>query len=154
MSASRTLLERLDQWLTIERPVTYWSFWAALLRLVPILLVLLGLVAVVAGRRFTLISFAPVPFVFIAATVGYTVREFDAKGALMSVVIALIYSFLLWLTGTGWLILRRPTPMLSAVAVLTFVALLAGFGSPTLHGQGDGRDFEQARRQYRQERDR
>ena len=134
------------RWLTVGDPVTYWSFWWALLRLVPILVGLFALVTAATGMRFTVDSFAPLPFVFVAATLGYAVRAFDGVGALISVLSAVVYGFLLWLDGVGTTLLRQPTPLLSALAVLTFVALIAGFGSPTLHGQRGDDEFVAARR--------
>lgn len=138
----------VDRWLTVERPVTYWSFWAALLRLVPLLAVIFVLVLLTTSLSFTLRSFAPVPFVFVAATLGYAVRAFDGVGALISVLSAVVYGFLLALDGIGATLLRQPTPLLSVLAVLTFVALLAGFGSSTLHGQGGDAELEAARKRW------
>lgn len=151
MSEVPWLPDRLDHWLTIEQPVTYWSFWAALLRLVPLLAVPFVLVYLGAGEGFALRSFAPLPFVFVAATVGYAVRAFDGVGALISLLLAVVYGFLLWLTGVGVAVLRQPTPLLSVLAVLAFVAIVAGFASPVLHGQGGDDEFEAARRRRRRE---
>jgi len=128
--------------------VTYWSFWAALLRLVPLLALLFVLVLLATSLPFTLRSFAPLPFVFVAATFGYAVRAFDGAGALISILSAVVYGFLLALDGIGATLLRQPTPLLTVLAVLTFVALLAGFGSPTLHGQGGDAELESARQRW------
>ncbi len=138
----------MDRWLTVERPVTYWSFWAALLRLVPFLALLFVLVLLATSPTFALRSFAPLPFVFVAATFGYAVRAFDGVGALISALSAVVYGFLLALHGVGATLLRQPTPLLSVLAVLTFVALLAGFGSPTLHGQRGDAELESARQRW------
>jgi len=138
----------LDRWLTVERPVTYWAFWAAILRLVPLLSVPFVLVAIGTSEPFALRSFAPLPFVFVASTLGYAVRAFDGVGMLVSFILAGVYSFLLWLSGVGESVLSQPTPLLSVLAVLAFVALLAGFGSPTLHGQNGSEEFTEARRQW------
>ncbi|MFC6735194.1 hypothetical protein ACFQEQ_02945 [Halolamina salina] len=135
-----------DRWLTVERPVTYWSFWAALLRLVPFLGILFVLVLLATSLSFALRSFAPLPFVFVAATFGYAVRAFDGVGALISALSAAVYGFLLALDGIGATLLRQPTPLLSVLPVLTFLALLAGFGSPTLHGQRGDDELAAARR--------
>ena len=145
------LPDRLDRWLTIEQPVTYWSFWAALGRLVPLLAVPFVVVVLAAGEGFALRSFAPLPFVFVAATLGYAVRAFDGVGALISLLLAVVYGFLLWLTGVGVAVLRQPTPLLSVLAVLAFVAVVAGFASPALHGQDGDDEFEAARRRRRRE---
>jgi hypothetical protein len=154
MSTSEEFLERVDQWFTIEQPVTYWSFWLALLRLVPVFLLLFGLVAAIGGVRFAVISFAPLPYVLVAATVGYAVRNFDAGGILVSVVAGLVYGFTLWLSGIAGLILSRPTVILSVSAVLAFLALSAGFASSTLHGQAEKDEFREKRREYQQEQER
>ncbi|QKY19468.1 hypothetical protein B4589_003400 [Halolamina sp. CBA1230] len=146
MSRAPWLPGWFDRWLTVEQPVTYWSFWAALLRLVPLLAVLFVAVSAVTSSEFALRSFAPLPFVFVTATLGYAVRAFDGVGALVSVLSAVVYGFLLWLDGVGTTLLRQPTTMLSVLAVLAFVALLAGFGSPTLHGQHSDDELSAARR--------
>jgi len=151
MTSVSWLPERLNRWLTVEQPVTYWSFWAALLRLVPLLVVPFVVTFVAVGEGFALRSFAPVPFVFVAATVGYAVRAFDELGVLLSLIVATVYSFLLWVSGVGTALLRQPTPLLSVLAVLAFVALLAGFGSSTLHGHRGGGELEQARREWQEE---
>lgn len=145
------LPDRLDRWLTVERPVTYWSFWAALGRLVPLLAVPFVLVYVGAGEGLALRSFAPLPFVFLAATLGYAVRAFDGVGTLISLLLAVIYGFFLWLTGVGVTVLRQPTPLLSMLAVLAFVAVVVGFASPALHGRDGADEFEAARRRRRRE---
>lgn len=144
------LPDSLDRWLTVEQPVTYWSFWAALGRLVPLLVVPFVLVYVGAGEGFALRSFAPLPFVFVAATLGYAVRAFDGVGALISLLLAVVYGFLLWLTGVGVAVLRQPTLLLSMLAVLAFVAVVAGFASPALHGRDGTDEFEAARRRRRE----
>ncbi|NHX36117.1 MULTISPECIES: hypothetical protein [Halolamina] len=151
MTSVSWLPERLNRWLTVGRPVTYWSFWAALLRLVPLLAVLFVAVAFAVGEGFALRAFAPLPFVFVAATLGYAVRAFDGLGVLISLLLAGIYAFLLWLSGVGATLLGQPTPLLSVLAVLAFVAVLAGFGAPTLHGQRGADELEQARREWQQE---
>ena len=138
----------LDRWLTIEQPVTYWSFWLALGRLVPLLAVPFVVAFLIAGEGFALRSFAPLPFVFVAATLGYAVRAFDGVGALVSGLLAAVYSFLLWLSDIGVMVLRQPTAMLSVLAVLAFVAVVAGFASPTLHGQRGDDEFAAARRRW------
>lgn len=138
---------RLDRWLTVERPVTYWTFWAALLRLAALLAVPFAL-SVFGGEQFLLRAFGPLPFVFVAATLGYAVRAFDSLGVLVSAMLAAIYAFLLWLTGVGELLLTQPTPLLSVLSVLTFVALLAGFGSSALHSEPTEEEFVTARRQW------
>jgi len=69
---------------------------------------------------------------------------------LISLLLTAVYGFLLWLDGIGGVLLTQPTPMLSALAVLTFVALVAGFASPTLHGQGGAEEFEEARKERRE----
>lgn len=143
------VLDRVDHWLSVERPVTYWSFWRALLRLGAILAPPFGLIAAAAGLRFTVISFAPLPFVLVAATFGYAVRDLNPLGGLISLLLAVLYGFLLWLSGTGLLLLRRPTPLLSVLAVLTFVAMVAGFGAPTIHGRRENREFVRAYREHR-----
>ena len=148
MSTGTWLSDRLDHWLTIEQPVTYWSFWRALLRLVPLLAVPFVVVLLVAGDRIALLSFAPVPFVLVAATLGYAVRSFDGVGALISGVVGVVYGFLLWLEGTGELLVFQATPMLAVLTVLTFLAVIAGFASPTLHGRGGDDEFERARREW------
>lgn len=141
--------EWVDEWLTIEQPVTYWSFWMALLRLVPVLLVPFVVVYVGIGEEFAVRTFAPLPFVFIAPTLGYAVRAFDGTGALFSLLFAIVYSFFLWVQGTARLLLTQPTPMLSVLAVLTFIALVAGFASPAIHGKNTEESFEDAREDWR-----
>jgi uncharacterized membrane protein len=145
------LFQRADHWFTLKEPVTYWSFWGDLLRLAPVFVGLFAVVAYTVGTEFTFQSFAPIPFVFVAATGGYAVREFSAVGALISLTVAVLYSGVLSLTGTAGLLLYRPNPVLSIVAVLTFIALLAGFASPALHGRQENTEFKQARREYRQD---
>jgi hypothetical protein len=141
------LPERLDRWLTVERPVSYWTFWAALLRLAALLALLFAL-SLLAGEQFVLRAFAPLPFVFVAATLGYAVRAFDGVGVLVSGMIASSYAFLLRLTGVGELLLTQPTPLLSVLSILTFIALLAGFGSSALHGEPTEEEFATARRHW------
>jgi hypothetical protein len=151
MTSVPWLPERLNRWLTVAQPVTYWSFWAALLRLVPLLVVPFVVVFVAVGGGFALRSFAPVPFVFVAATLGYAVRAFDELGVLLSLIVAAVYGFLLWASGVGMAVLRQPTPLLSVLAVLAFVALVAGFSAPTLHGQRGEGGLERARRKWQEE---
>jgi len=143
------LPDRIDGWLTVEQPVTYWSFWAALLWLGAFLLVPFVLIAAAAGVRFTIVSFAPLPFVLVAASLGYAVRGLNQVGALISLLLAVVYAFLLWLSGTGLLLLRQPTPLLSVLAVLTFVAMIAGFAAPTIHGRRQSGEFTRAYWEYR-----
>lgn len=140
---------RFDRWFTVGQPVTYWSFWWALLRLVPVLVGLFALVTVATGMQFTVDSFAPLPFVFVAATFGYAVRDLDAEGALISLLIAGVYGFVLWLTGAGSVLLRRPTPMLSVIAALAFVAMFTGFASPMLHGRRENTEFARAYQKHK-----
>lgn len=128
----------------MAQPVTYWPFWLASLRLVPILLGVFVLVTVATGMQFTGDSFAPFPFVFVAATFGYAVRDLDTEGAVISLLITVVYAFVLWLSGAGSVLLRRPTPMLSVIAALAFVAMFAGFASPKLHGRRRNTEFVQA----------
>ena len=137
----------LDRWLTVERPVTYWTFWAALLRLVPLLSIPFAL-SFLAGGEFVLRAFAPLPFVFVAATLGYAVRAFDGVGVLVSGLLASAYAFLLWLSGVAELLLTQPSALLSVLSVLTFVGVLAGFGSSTLHGEPSDEEFTTARRRW------
>ena len=150
MTSVSWLPERLNRWLTVGRPVTYWSFWRALLRLIPFLALLFVAVALGVDEWFALRSFAPLPFVFVAATLGYAVRAFDEFGVLISLLVAIVYSFLLWVSGVGATLLGQPTPLLQALAVLTFAAILAGFSAPTLHGQGGADELERARRELQE----
>lgn len=143
------LSDRIDRWLTIEQPVTYWSFWEALLRLVPFFLAMFALVAVATDVRFAFYSFAPLPFVFVAATVGYAVRDLNVTELVVSHLVAAVYGFLLWLSGTAGALLQRPTPVLSVIAVLAFVAMIAGFSSSTLHGRQEDDEFTRAYREHR-----
>lgn len=126
---------RLDRWLTVGQPVSYWAFWFALLRLVPVLFGLFALVTVATGMQFSVDSFAPLPYVFVAATFGYAVRDLDTEGVLVSLLLAGVYSFVLWLADAGSVLLRRPTPMLLVIATLVFLAMFTGFASPMLHGR-------------------
>jgi hypothetical protein len=139
----------LDRWFTVEQPVTYWSFWWALLRVVPLLIGVFALLTVVTGMQFTFESLAPLPFVFVAASFGFAVRTLDAEGGLISVQIAAVYGFILSLGGTGSHLLQRPTPMLSVMAALAFVAMVTGFASPMLHGRRESRRFARAYEKYR-----
>ncbi|GAB7093265.1 hypothetical protein JCM30237_04170 [Halolamina litorea] len=148
MAGESTLPGWLDRWLTLKQPVTYWSFWAALLRLLPLFVLPFLVTVAVVTPAFAVRAFAPLPFVLVAATLGYAVRAFDGVGALVSVLIAALYSFLLGVTGVGESVVSQPTPLLSVLAVLAFVALLAGFGSPTLHGQRGDDEFAAARRRW------
>lgn len=145
------LLEWFDRWLTIEQPVTYWSFWVALLRLLPVLLVPFVVVYVGAGEQFALRTFAPLPLVFIASTLGYAVRAFDGFGTFLSVLFAGVYGYLLWVQGIGRLLLTQLTPILPVLAVLAFIALVAGFASPALHGRNASQAFKEARKDRREE---
>ncbi len=151
MPSASWLPERLNRWLTVERPVTYWSFWAALLRLVPLLAALFVAVFFAVGEGFALRSFAPLPYVFVAATLGYAVRAFDGLGVLLSLLLATVYGFLLWLSGVGTALLRQPTPLLSALAALAFAAVVAGFSAPTLHADRGAENLERARREWQEE---
>ncbi|MFW5939534.1 MAG: hypothetical protein ACOCQU_03705 [Halolamina sp.] len=129
--------------------MSYRSFWIALLRLVPGFVVAFIAVAVFVSEPFAVRSFASLPFVFAAATLGFAVRAFDRTGMLVSVLIAGVYSFLLEVGPVADHLLRQPTPMLSVLAVLTFGALLVGFSARTLHGQRGGSEFERARREWK-----
>lgn len=148
MFPGSTLKTRLRRWFTIQQPVTYWSFWRDLLRLTPVLAALFVLSVAVFGMEFSVLSFAPLPFVFVTATTGYAIRDLHPSGGLWSVLVGLTYSAVLWITGTGQTLLQRPTPILTAVAVLTFVALVAGFAAPSLHGRADNREFRAAYRRH------
>ena len=143
-----TLTARLRRWFTIQRPVSYWSFWTDLLRLMPLLATLFVLSVALFGMEFSVLSFAPLPFVFVTATTGYAIRDLHLSGSLWSALVALTYSAILWLTGTAQTLLQRPTPILTAVAILTFVALVAGFAAPSLHGQPDNQEFRAAYRRH------
>ncbi|MEF8800625.1 MAG: hypothetical protein V5A38_08455 [Halolamina sp.] len=132
---------RLARWFSIEQPVSYWTFWWALLRVVPLLLGVFALVTIASGMQFRLDSLAPLPFVFICATFGFAVRDLDEEGGLISLLLATFYSVILWLTGTGSVLLREPTPMLSVFAALAVVAMFTGFASPTLHGRQENEQF-------------
>lgn len=153
MAPTNRLPDVLDRWFSIRRPVSYWSFWGDLLRLTPVLGAAFAVVSAVAGLEFAVFSFAPLPFVFVAATGGYAVRDLDLVGWLWSGLGALTYAFVLGVTDVGWLLLQRPRPVLTAIAVLTFVALVAGFAAPSLHGRRSNREFEAAYRRHRADDD-
>lgn len=125
--------ERLDAWLTLQQPVTYWSFWSRLLKVSPVLLVALLLSVAIAGSDITVGPFAPVPYVFVAATFGFAVRRLEGRHVLVSVGIGGFYTAILVSLGVMTAMLDSPSPILGAVAVLTFVATIAGFASPSLH---------------------
>lgn len=127
------LVERLDAWLTLQQPVTYWSFWSRLLKVSPVLLVAVLVSVAIAGNSLTLVPFAPVPYVFVAATLGFAVRRLEGGHALLSVGVAGVYTAMLVSLGTLSTLLASPSPILGAIAVLTFVATIAGFASPSLH---------------------
>jgi small-conductance mechanosensitive channel len=148
MSSVGWLTDRVNRWFSIRQPVTYWSFWGDLLRLAPVLVTLFALFAVALGTQFSVLTFAPLPYVFVAATSGFAVRDLDLLGGLWSGLLGVVYGFVLWVTNVGPLLLQRPTPVLSAVAVLTFVALVVGFSAPSLHGRRANREFEAAYRRH------
>lgn len=132
------LIERIDAWLTLQQPVTYWSFWSRLLKVSPILLVAVLASVAIAGSALTITPFAPVPYVFIAATFGFAVRRLKGAQALVSAGVGGLYTAALASLDVLWPMLDSPSPILAAVAVLTFVSTIAGFASPSLH-----RGFEQ-----------
>lgn len=128
---------RFDRAATVEQPVTYWSLWGTLLRTSPVLLVAVAVAAAVGGGRLSLLAFAPVPFVFCAATLGFAVRAMDLGGTFTSIALGAIYAGVLLATGVAAPLLDRPTPLLAVLGLLTSIAALAGFISPTLHGRTD-----------------
>ena len=136
--AAERLLKRVDAWLTLQQPVTYWSFWARLLKVSPVVLVAVLAAVVVAGSALTVVPFAPVPYVFVTATLGFAVRRLEGDHALVSVTVGVVYTAMLVALGTMSTVLNSPSPILVVVALLTFFAAIAGFASPTLH-----RGFEQ-----------
>lgn len=149
MTSTDRLPERVDRWFSIRHPVSYWSFWRDLLRLAPVLVGLFALVVATVGTRFSVVTFAPLPYVFVAATAGYAIRDLNFLGGFWSLLLAAAYSFVLGVTEVGWVLLMRPTPVLKAVAILTFVALVAGFTAPSLHGRLENEGLEAAYRQHR-----
>lgn len=148
----RNLLGQAGSSLKLDEPVTYWRLWATLLRGSPAIIVCAGVVALVVGEHQTVVATAPVPFVFTAATLGFAVRDMDLLGVVVSAGLTVAYAGLLWTTGIGELVLSRPAPLLSVLGVLVFVAAVAGFGSPTLHGRDRSLAEAQRERQQRQER--
>lgn len=132
------LVERLDVWLTLQQPVTYWSFWSRLLKVSPIVLLAVLASVAIAGSALTVVPFAPVPYVFVAATLGFAVRRLEGDHALVSLGVAGVYTAMLVSLGTFRMMLASPSPILAAIGILTFVATIAGFASPSLH-----RGFEQ-----------
>jgi hypothetical protein len=151
MAPTSWLPDRLDRWFSIRQPVSYWSFWWDLLRLAPVFLVVFGLMALTLGTEFSVLSFAPLPFVFVAATGGYAIRNLDLLGGFWSLLLAGSYGFVLAVTDVGWLLLQRPTPILKVVALLTFVALVSGFAAPSLHGRWENQEFEAAYQRHQGE---
>jgi len=149
MAPTSWLPGRLDDWFSIRRPVSYWSFWWDLLRLAPVFVGLFALLVHLVGTEFTVLAFAPLPFVFVAATGGYAIRDLNLLGGFWSLLLAGSYAFVLAVTEVGWLLLQRPTPILKVVALLTFVALVSGFAAPSLHGRRENREFEAAYRRHR-----
>ena len=149
MAPTGRLPERLDSWFSIRQPVSYWSFWRDLMRIAPVLVAPFALLVATAGAQFSVLSFAPLPFVFVAATGGYAIRDLDLLGGFWSLLLAAAYGFVLAVTDFGWLLLQRPTPVLKAVALLTFVALVTGFAAPSLHGRRENATFEAAYRRHR-----
>lgn len=127
------LVERVDTWLTLQQPVTYWSFWSRLLKVSPIVLLAVLGSAAIAGSALTVVPFAPVPYVFVAATFGFAVRRLEGGHALVSVGVGAVYTAMLVSLGTLWTMLTSHSPILAAVSILTFVAAIAGFASPSLH---------------------
>lgn len=128
-----------------ERAVSYWSLWQRLLLATPVVLALVGIAAVVAGGGLSLAALAPVPFVFLAATLGFAVRDMDLAGTLTSLSLGGVYAAVLVVTDVATLVLARPTALLALLGFLTSAAAVAGFLSPSLHGSAED-VIERARR--------
>lgn len=132
-SADNGLLGRVDAWVTLRQPVTYWSFWARLLKVSPLLVLpVLASVAIV-GDALTVVPFAPTPYVFVAATLGFAVRRLRGMYVFTSLGIGVGYTIALALQGVLRPILATHSTVVTAIALLTFVAGIAGFASPSLH---------------------
>lgn len=149
-NGKHSLIERVDVWLSLQQPVTYWSFWRRLLKVSPLLLVAVLAAVAIAGGRLTILPFAPVPYVFVAATFGFAVRRLDGRHALVSIGVGTVYTAVIASLGILSTMFTSPSMILTIVAILTFVAAIAGFGSPSLH-QGFQRSKLTADRQDRRE---
>ncbi|MFB6234822.1 MAG: hypothetical protein ABEH81_00225 [Halopenitus sp.] len=141
------LVERVDAWLTLQQPVTYWSFWSRLLKVSPVVLLAVLASVAIAGSALTVVPFAPVPYVFVAATFGFAVRRLQGGYALVSVGVAGMYTAILVSLGTFWKMLASPSLILAAIGILTFVAIIAGFASPSLHSGFEQTELATERRE-------
>lgn len=137
-----TLVERVDDWFSLEPPVTYRSLWMGLLRASPVLLVGLAAAAAIDQRALALVTFAPVPYVFFVATLGFAVRELYDRGIAISVGLAVLYTAGLAALGVLQRLLSEPTVLLGVITLLTSVAGIAGFMARSLHSGWDEEDLE------------
>jgi len=138
--------EALDRWLSLSRPIDYGELWIGLLKTTPLFVLLVGAFVPVFGRELTALWFAPVPLVYVAATLGFAVRDLDGSGAVTSLAVGGAYAGLLWITGIGWTVLNTLSPILWLLGGLTVLGGVAGFISPALHG-GGGSDLAAVRRE-------
>lgn len=144
--ADESLRDRVDGWFSLESPVTYWSFWAGLLRTVPVVLLAGLVVYAVHGERMAVVAVSPTPFVFAAATLGFAVRDLDGVGVVVSVVFGVVYGALLSIVGLADVLLTTLSPLLWVFAGLTFVGGIAGFLAPRLHRGDAGPTLREAQR--------
>lgn len=126
--------EPLDRWLSLARPIDYRELWVGLLKTAPVLVVLVGAFVVAFGRELAGLWFAPVPLVYVAATLGFAVRDLDGSGVATSIALGAAYAGLLWISGVGWAVLDTLSPILWLLGGLVALGGLVGFFSPTLHG--------------------
>lgn len=141
---------RVDDWFSLDRPVTYWTFWIGILRTVPVLLLVLAGVAGVVGMRLATVAISPVPFVFVAATFGFAARNLDGTGMTVSGLAGVIYGLGLGVLDIGRLLLTTLSPLLWVFALLTVAGGIAGFLAQRLHAGTDSRSLHEAQRQRRE----
>lgn len=131
---------RLRDWLSLERPVTYWSLWAALLETIPVAAAIVVAAALLLRDPLAIASLSPVPYVFFAATLGFAIRRLNRRYVLLSLLLVIGYTSLLGLLGLFSLLFAGNVATFAVVISLTFLSLLIGFAWPSLHRDGDAVD--------------
>lgn len=139
--------DRLDDWLILSDPVTYWSLWSGLLGTVPIIVVIGGGLAVAFGTEPALVYLAPVPFVYTVGTLGFAVRDLDSLGIVVSISLTVAYGAGLGTTELAWRLLTDLAAIVWLLAPLVLVAGVAGFMWPSLHPTQLGGELGEIRRE-------
>ncbi|MEF8780684.1 MAG: hypothetical protein V5A46_08405 [Haloferacaceae archaeon] len=129
----RRLRVRLRDWLSLQRPVTYWSLWKALLETVPVVVALVVAAALLLRDPLALASISPAPYVFFAATLGFAIRRLNRRYVLLSLLLVVGYTSALGLLGLFSLLFAGNVVTFAVVVSLTFLSLVIGFAWPSLH---------------------